>query len=148
MAPALGLLKYLYTGSADYARDRAYYLDVLGAELVWEFEGFGAQVGAFRLADGPLILLADHREPPSVLPVFAVEELERTVKTLKARGWKSEAGPFGIPDGPCYTFRDPSGNEFAVFGNERPDALVHEYAAEQRAKQHEDPKKRAAAKTP
>ena len=39
------------------------------------------------------------------------------------------AGPFGIPDGPCYTFRDPSGNELAIFGNERPDALEREYEA-------------------
>lgn len=129
----LGLLKYLYTGSSDYARDRAYYLDVLGAGLVWEFEGFGAHVGAFRLGDGPLVLLADHRKPPSVMPVFAVDDLEATVQELRAHGWRPEAGPFGIPDGPCYTFRDPSGNEFAVFGNERPDALVREYEAERKA---------------
>gem|GEM_PF-463223 len=130
MAEPLGLLKYLYTGCADYARDRAYYLDVLGASLVWEFHAFDAHVGAFRLAEGPLVLLADHRKPPSMMPVFAVDDLDATAKALQARGWKPEAGPFGIPDGPCYTFRDPSGNELAVFGNERPDALVGEYEAE------------------
>jgi predicted enzyme related to lactoylglutathione lyase len=130
MGDPLGRLKYLYTACGDYARDRKHYLEVLGAMLAWEFHAFGAHVGAFRLADGPLVLLADHRKPPNVMPVFAVDDLEATVRDLKGRGWVPEAGPFGIPDGPCYTFRDPSGNEFAVFGNERPDALLHEYQAE------------------
>jgi len=39
------------------------------------------------------------------------------------QGWKSEAGPFEIPDGPGYLFRDRSGNQLAVLGNLRPNAL-------------------------
>jgi predicted enzyme related to lactoylglutathione lyase len=58
------------------------------------------------------------------MPVFGVDDLKATIKALKARGWKPDSGPFEIPDGPCYLFKDASGNELAVFGNERPNALM------------------------
>jgi predicted enzyme related to lactoylglutathione lyase len=123
MAPPLGELKYLYVGTADFEGDLAYYRDTLGAEVVGNFAAFGARVAALRLAKGPLWLIADHRPAPSCMPVFAVEDLEATVKQLRKRGWKEHAGPLEIPDGPCYTFEDTSGNPLAVFGNERPGAL-------------------------
>jgi predicted enzyme related to lactoylglutathione lyase len=130
-APPLGLLKYLYVGTGDFERDLAYYRDVVGARVVWNFAAFGARVAAVAVSEGPLLLLADHRPAPSVLPVYAVEDLGKTVKALKKRGWKPESGPFGIPDGPCYLFQDPSGNQLAVFGNERPDALLAAHEDEQ-----------------
>jgi predicted enzyme related to lactoylglutathione lyase len=120
----LGELKYLYVGTRAFDEDRAYYRDVLGAEEIWHFEEFGARVAAFRVAAGPLLLIADHRPAPSCLPVFAVEDLEETVARLTARGWRAASGPFEIPDGPCYLFSDRSGNSLAVFGNVRPNALT------------------------
>jgi predicted enzyme related to lactoylglutathione lyase len=120
----LGLLKYLYVGSKSFDADLAYYRDVVGAEVVWSFHRFGAHVAALRLGDGPLWLIADHRPAPSAMPVFAVADLESVVAGLRARGWAPKAGPFEIPDGPCYTFEDPSGNELAVFGDVRPDMLM------------------------
>ncbi len=122
--PPLGELKYLDVGTNDFEKDVAFYSEVIGAETVWNLSGFGARVAAFRVAEGPLILIADHRPAPGCMPVFAVPDLKATVKALKARGWKPESGPFEIPDGPCYLFKDASGNELAVFGNERPDALM------------------------
>ena len=119
----LGHLAYLYVGTSRFDEDLAYYRDVIGAELLWSFARFGARVAAFRVAAGPPLLIADHRPAPSCLPVFAVPELEATVRALEARGWRPEAGPFEIPDGPCYLFRDRSGNQLAVLGNVRPDAL-------------------------
>jgi hypothetical protein len=119
----LGELKYLYVGSSRFEDDLLYYGATLGAEKVWQFEDFGAKVAAFRVAAGPLLLIADHRPAPSCLPVFAVRDLDATVRELEGRGWQPESGPFEIPDGPCYLFRDRSGNQLAVFGNLRPDAL-------------------------
>jgi hypothetical protein len=80
MQPPLGRLAYLYLGTAAFERD------VLGAELVWAFHAFGAQVAVLRVSDGPPFLLADHRPAPSCMPVLAVEDLEATVKGLKRRG--------------------------------------------------------------
>jgi Glyoxalase/Bleomycin resistance protein/Dioxygenase superfamily len=123
----LGELKYLYLGTSRFDEDLHYYEAVLGAEKVWHFHKFGARVAAFRVAEGPLLLIADHRPSPSCLPVFAVGNLKTTVAELESRGWRAEEGPFGIPDGPCYLFKDATGNQLAVFGNERPDALTAAY---------------------
>src|SRR5213593_2591101 len=120
-------LAYLYVGSRLFEEDAAYYRDVLGAEQVWRFEKFGARVAAYRLAAGPLLLIADHRQAPSSMPVFAVSDLRATVASLERRGWRPKAGPFEIPDGPCYVFVDPSGNEMAMFENVRPGVLEKEY---------------------
>jgi predicted enzyme related to lactoylglutathione lyase len=120
----LGDLKYLYVGTRAFEEDRAYYRDVLGGEEIWHFEEFGARVAAFRVAAGPLLLIADHRPSPSCLPVFGVDDLKATVERLTARGWRADSGPFEIPDGPCYLFSDRSGNSLAVFGNVRPNALT------------------------
>src|SRR6476619_7423734 len=106
MAAPLGVLEYLYVGSRRFEDDFAYYRDVTGAEVVWRFEKFGAKVAAFRLAEGPLWLVADHRESPSCMPVFAVKNLGAAVASLESRGWHPSAGPFEIPDGPCYRFAD------------------------------------------
>jgi len=118
-APFLSL-EYLYVGTADFDRDLAYYRDVIGAELVWDRTGFGAQVAAFRMGSGPLLLLADHRPAPSCMPVYAVASLRETARLLKKRGWKPDGGEFEIPNGPCFAFEDPSGNRYAMFENVRP----------------------------
>lgn len=123
----LGTLAYLYLGTGKFNDDLAYYRDTLGAPLVWHFNKFGAQVAAFRVAAGPLVILADHRPAGTCMPVFAVDDVEATAASLKTRGWQPEAGPFEIPDGPCYTFTDRSGNSFALLGKARPGALEAAY---------------------
>jgi predicted enzyme related to lactoylglutathione lyase len=128
MDPPLGTLAYLYVGTADFDRDAAFYERVLGAARVWAFHAFGARVAAFRLCGGPLLLLADHRPAPSCLPVFAVADLEAAAAGLKARGWQSDGDVFEVPNGPCLRFTDPSGNQFAILQDDRPDAMERAYA--------------------
>jgi predicted enzyme related to lactoylglutathione lyase len=124
----LGKLAYLYVGTADFARDCAYYEAVLGAERVWVFDAFGAKVAAFRLCKGPLLLLADHRPAPSCMPVIAVADLDAAAAVLEVRGWRSEGEAFEVPNGPCRRFVDPSGNPYALLQNDRPDAMERAYA--------------------
>ncbi len=123
MSPPFGRLLYLYVGSSDFERDFGYYRDVLGGEVVWSFARFGAKVAAFRLGEGPLVLIADHRPAPSALPIWAVEDLERAAAALRARGWVPVGRTFELPDGPCYRFDDPSGNPYAFLQPVRPNAL-------------------------
>lgn len=125
MAP-LGRIAYLYVGSADVGRDLAYYRDALGAEVVWDLTGFGARVAAVRVVEGPLVLLADHREAPSAMPVVEVAHLAATEQELRARGWTPAGAGFEIPNGPCLRFDDPSGNPWAVFENVRPEPFAEE----------------------
>jgi predicted enzyme related to lactoylglutathione lyase len=126
--PPFGTLAYLYVGTADFDRDCSYYANVLGAERVWAFNAFDAKVAAFRVCDGPLLLLADHRPAPSCMPIFAVADLDATVTELRSRGWQSDGEPFGVPNGPCLCFVDPSGNRVAVLRNDRPEAMERSYA--------------------
>lgn len=120
----IGRLEYLYVGSHDVARDLAYYTDVLGAEVVWDFTNFGTRVAGLRLfAEGPMVVLAGHREAPSTMCVFAVGSLDAAEAALRARGWRPEGARFGIPDGDALLFKDPSGNEMAIYEDTRPHAL-------------------------
>jgi hypothetical protein len=59
--------------------------------------------------------------------IYRVERLETTTAALRARGWVPESGPFEIPNGPCCTFRDPTGVRFAIYENQRPE-VDHEFA--------------------
>ena len=123
MVGSEGRLVYLYVGSRDVARDLAFYRDQLGGELAWRFRAFEADVAAVRLGDGPLVLLADHRDSPSVLQIWAVEDLDRAVTWLEAAGWQGGHRRVEVPDGPCLLMSDPSGNEIALLEQVRPAAL-------------------------
>jgi len=119
-------LQFLYVGSADVGRDVEYYTTVLGGKKLWDIRAFGARVAAVRLCKGPVYLLADHRPAPSCLPLFAVKDLKATAKQLRGRGWRPDGRPFEIPPGPCYTFKDPSGNPLGIFVNARPNVMRDE----------------------
>src|SRR5262249_17395522 len=121
--------EYLYTGSDDFQRDDAYYRGVLGARRIWAFSAFDAKVAAYKLTDdGPLVLIADHKEAPSCQPIFSVPDLEATANELKSRGWKADGPSFGVPDGTAYSFTDPSGNRYAFMQIERPHQMDQSYA--------------------
>lgn len=113
--PPFKNLAYLYLGTDDYDATVEYYLDVLHAEKVWDFDRFGARVTAFKVSSGPLLLVSNHRKAPSCQPVFEVDDLSLTIRELKERGFKEQAGPFGTPNGEAYSFLDPGGNSIAIF---------------------------------
>ena len=116
-------IAYIYVGTSSYESDRSFYMEVLGAELVWEFKEFGASVAAFNLCGEPYLLLADHVKAPSKRLIYEVASLKEASRILKARGWKSDGEAFEIPDGPCMTFTDRSGNEYAILEMRRPRIL-------------------------
>lgn len=120
MALPFGALRFLYIGTKDTGADLDYFVKVLGGKKVWRFKEFGADVAAVQVGEGPLLLLADHREAPSIMPIFEVDDIGKTVKDLKSRGWKPKGARFEIPNGPCFVFVDPSGNEYAIFEDVRP----------------------------
>jgi predicted enzyme related to lactoylglutathione lyase len=120
-------LAYLYVGSADVEADLGFYRDALGGELVWRFQAFQADVAGVRLGEGPLVLLADHRPAPSVLPIFAVNDLDAAEERLTSIGWTDSATRVEVPDGPALVLRDPSGNEIALLHRVRPDAMPSSY---------------------
>ena len=125
MAPETRKLVYLYTGSADVSRDLELYEKQLGGELVWRFQEMGTDVAAVRLGEGPLVLLADHRPAPSVLPIWTVGDLDEVEKAMRAQGWTGSGTRVEVPDGPCLVLSDGSGNEIGLIHQVRPNVLEH-----------------------
>ena len=121
-------LDYLYVPAKDIEASVRYYTEQLDGELVWKIHAFSAWVAAIRLSPtGPMVLLADHLHDDAPILIYRVERLESTVAALRARGWTPESGPFEVPNGPCYTFRDPTGVRLAIYENQRPE-VVQEFA--------------------
>lgn len=81
-------------------------------------------LGALRYlyGGGPLSILADHRPAKSVLPIYAVGNLEAFRTAAEARGLKG-APTVETPDGPCLVFHDVTGNEVGALEEVRPRAL-------------------------
>jgi hypothetical protein len=118
-------LDFLYMPSRDVAYDLAFYRDVVGAEIVFAIEAFGARVAQVRMTEqGPGLLLADHLEGEAPVLVFRVPDLDATIAELEGRGLETEAR-FGIPHGPCAAFRAPGGQRLAVYELTRPEADDH-----------------------
>lgn len=124
MRPPLGRLEYLYVGSADVQADLAFYRDVLGARVVWDFEDFGTRVAAVEVGERPpLYVLAGHRPARSVLPIFLVPDLDAMERALRRKGWSENGERVEVPDGPVRILADASGNEVGLLESVRPRAL-------------------------
>jgi hypothetical protein len=127
----VGELRFLYVGAGDTGTAVAFYVDHLGARLRWRFQHFGADVAGLELGDGPLVLLTDHRPSRSVLPIYAVEDLAATLRSLRDSG-AHVVGPMGTPEGDVAVVEIAGGasgaHELAFLEVTRPDAMDHAYA--------------------
>ncbi len=116
-------LDFLYIPAPDIEESVKYYTKVLGGELLWKIHAYGVWVACVKLSEAePSILLADHIEKRDLMLIYRVQNLEKTVSALSLRGWKKEK-ELEIPNGPCFTFRDPAGNSIALYENRRPDIM-------------------------
>ena len=122
-------LRYLYVGSSDTGRDLDSWLGLPDARLRWRFRHFGADVAAIDVGAAPAVLLADHRPAGSVLPIYAVIDLERALDALEGRGWTIDARGLGTPEGPAAVAHDASGAEIALLRVDRPGAMEAAYAS-------------------
>jgi hypothetical protein len=115
-------LDFVYTPSADVAADVERFVSLLGAEVGFAIEAFGARVALVRLADGPPhVLLADHLGGDRPVLVYRVPDLEAAAAELRERG--VDPGPeLGIPHGPMHSFEMPGGHRIAIYELTRPEA--------------------------
>jgi hypothetical protein len=121
-------LRYLYLGSPDTESDVARWLAVPGTHLRWRFRHFGADVAAIDPGSRPFLLIADHRPAGSVLPVYAVADLDAARLGLQHGGWELELGSTGTPEGRACVLRSPGGVAIALLRVDRPDAMEAAYA--------------------
>ena len=117
-----GPLDYVYLPTPDLDRALAFYVATLGATLDWKIRHFGTVVARVRISpQPPALLLAAHLAGPVPLLIYWVDDLDGVMADLRARGWQADGEPFEIPHGPCVTFRDPSGQRFALYQLLRPE---------------------------
>jgi hypothetical protein len=126
-AARLGELRFLYVGAGDTEAAIDYYTTALGARVRWRFRRFGADVAAVELGTGPLVLLADHRPPGTVLPIWTVDHLGAAIAAARAGGVGVD-GPMATPEGDVAVLTTPGGVELALLEVARPDALDGAYA--------------------
>ena len=116
-------LDYLYTPSRDVAADVQYFVDVLGARLVFAIDAMGTRVAMVELADGPpSVVLNDHLEGDRPILVYRVPDLRAATADLAGRGWSAEHS-LEIPQGPVTTFTAPGGQRLAVYELARPGVI-------------------------
>ena len=94
----------------------------------WRFQHFGADVAAIDLGSAPVVLLADHRPPGSVLPIYAVDDLGSAVAELEKKGWTVHERSFGTPEGLATLLRSDGGSEVTLLKVDRPTAMEDTYA--------------------
>jgi hypothetical protein len=118
-------LDFLYMPSNDVATDAEHFTNILGARLIFAIEAFGTRVAMVQLSDKPPdLLLAGHLSGDRPILVYRVADLDRAMEDLEARGWHPEPR-FGIPHGPCCSFRTPGRHRLAIYELTRPQATAH-----------------------
>jgi hypothetical protein len=118
--PLLGPLDYVYAPSADVAADARWFVDTLGADLVFAIDRSGTRVAMLRVGTaGPAIILTDHLPDDRPIFLYRVDDLATTTANLTTRGWTPER-TLELPMGTCTTFRAPGGVRLAVHELSRP----------------------------
>ena len=103
----------------------AYYVDALGAELVWKVRGMGTTVARLRLATaGPAVLLSGHLDGTVPILIFRVADYAASVSTLRTNG-VADIKELEIPHGPCASFTATGGQRIGFYELVRADVDEH-----------------------
>ena len=105
-----GKLDYLELPSTGVPQTKAFYTAAFG----WKFTDYGPDYAAFDEGlDGGFDADSDGLKAP--LPVLYAHDLDAMVARVEAAGGVIVKPIFAFPGGRRFHFRDPSGNELAVW---------------------------------
>jgi hypothetical protein len=106
---------------SDVAAELTYYVERLGAKMVYAIEAFETRVAMIRLTDsGPALLLAQHLHGERPVLIYRVPDLDAAEADLARRGVRF--GPrFGFPDGDATELDVPGPQRIAVYQPTRPE---------------------------
>ena len=108
-------IDYVEFGAADIEATKRFYSGVFG----WEFTDYGPDYTSF--ADGRLNGgFAKVQEAPrqgGPLVVIYASDLEGMLASVKGAGGKITKQIFSFPGGRRFQFKDPNGNELAVWSD-------------------------------
>ena len=103
-------LDFVYQPSRDVAADLTYYVERLGAEVVFTIERFETRVAMLRVSeDGPHLLLAQHLDGDAPVLVYRVDDLAAARERFPA------AEPFEFPFGDGLLLSSPIPQRIAVY---------------------------------
>ena len=109
-------INYVELPAKDLAATKAFFESVFG----WSFTDYGPEYTAFENQglDGGFFQsdLASSTEKGAALIVFYSNQLEATLAKVEKAGGSILRPIFSFPGGRRFHFTEPSGNEFAVWG--------------------------------
>ena len=118
-------LDYIYLPSRDVAADMTWFVETLGAKVLFAIDGMGARVAMLKLGRSkPPLLLTDHLEGDAPVLVYRVADLEEARAQLRKQGWK-KGRMLELPMGTALSFSAPGGQRVALFELSRPDVERH-----------------------
>ena len=112
-----GSINYIEFAARDISATKAFFSQVFD----WVFEDYGPEysafegkglIGGFYLAD-----LASDTSNGAALMVFYSKDLEQTKRDVITAGGQVNREIFSFPGGRRFHFKEPSGNEMAVWGD-------------------------------
>ena len=109
-------MNYVELPAKDLAATKAFFQSVFG----WSFTDYGPEYTAFENQglDGGFFQsdLASSTENGAALIVFYSDQLEATLAKVQKAGGSILRPIYSFPGGRRFHFTEPSGNEFAVWG--------------------------------
>jgi uncharacterized protein len=112
MSEHVSRLNYIELPCTDLRQTKNFYETVFG----WNLADFGPSYAATTTSDVNVGLQADKEEAPAApLPVIEVQDIEAAFRRVLAGGGRITQPIFAFPGGRRFHFRDPSGNEMAVW---------------------------------
>ncbi|WP_113905825.1 VOC family protein [Aliidiomarina celeris] len=111
-------INYIEMPASDLEGTKAFFPAAFG----WGFEDFGPDYSAILNAgiDGGFFRSSVIMRPQqgSALVVLRSESLEASYQRVVEAGGKIEQETYSFPGGRRFHFTDPSGNEYAIWGDE------------------------------
>lgn len=107
-------INYIEFSAPDLDAVKDFYTKAFG----WSFTDYGPEYAAF--SDGNLdggFEKRDARGTDGALVILYSEDLDKTLDTVIAAGGKITKPIFEFPGGKRFHFRDPAGNELAVWSD-------------------------------
>jgi predicted enzyme related to lactoylglutathione lyase len=106
-------IDYIEFGTDDVERARAFYAEAFG----WKFTDYGPDYTAFE--DGRLEGGIHQKGEPGLAPLVVIyaDDLESAQAKIVEVGGEIIKDIFSFPGGKRFHFRDPSGNELAVWSD-------------------------------
>jgi predicted enzyme related to lactoylglutathione lyase len=105
-------LDYVELPSSPLDKTAGFYEEAFG----WTLSRFGPNYAATTTGDTDIGLQADSSEAPKgPLPVIQVEDIAAAASAVEAAGGEIVRPVYTFPGGKRFHFRDPAGNELAVW---------------------------------